>query len=77
MYSLSYRNTINYKPFQVYKYILFDKWKPSSLSELTPITFNLELIHLGSEASLFTLLINIILKKVTIKNAVKLFVSEY
>ena len=26
-------------------------WKPSSLSELTPTIFNMDLTHLGSEAS--------------------------
>ena len=30
---------------------LIDKWGPPSLSELTPIIFNMELIHLDSEAS--------------------------
>ena len=27
------------------------KWRPQCLSELTPINFNMELIHLGSDAS--------------------------
>ena len=27
-------------------------WRPSSLSELTPIMFNMGLTHLGSEASI-------------------------
>ena len=29
------------------------KWKPPSLSELTLITFDMELTHLGSEASIY------------------------
>ena len=29
-----------------------DKWRPPSLSELTPMLFNTGLIHLGSEASI-------------------------
>ena len=30
------------------------KWRPPSLSELTPIVFNTGLTHLGSEASIYT-----------------------
>ena len=30
------------------------KWMPTSLSELTPIKFDIELTHLGSKASIYT-----------------------
>ena len=30
---------------------MYDKWRPSSLSDLTPIISNIELTHLGSEVS--------------------------
>ena len=36
-----------------FKYI----WSPSSRSELTPMIFNMELTHLGSEASIYYVLV--------------------
>ena len=36
-----------------------NKWRPPGLSELTPITINTELTHLGSEASKYSLTDNI------------------
>ena len=37
------------------KKFYFDKWRPMSLSELTPNIFKMELTHLGSEASKYQL----------------------
>ena len=34
-----------------WKWSIYYKWRPPNLSELTPITFNKDLTHLGSEAS--------------------------
>ena len=35
------------------------KWRPPSLSELTPIMFNMEISYLGSEASKYHIVISI------------------
>ena len=35
-----------------------DRWRPLSLSELTPIIFNMMLTHLGLEASISELIIS-------------------
>ena len=35
----------------IYTYTSKNKWRPPSLSELTPIKSNMELTHLSSEAS--------------------------
>ena len=45
-YSLKYTENINYKS------------RPLSLSELTPIIFQIELIHLGSETYKYHILYN-------------------
>ena len=37
--------------FHIFLEFLVEIWRPPSLSELTSIIFNMELIHLGSEAS--------------------------
>ena len=42
-------------------------WMPPSLRELTPIIFNTELTHLGSEASIYNLSIQIMNKEKTTK----------
>ena len=42
--------SLSYKVF-LRNGFLEDKWRPPSLSELTPIIFNMELTHLGTEAS--------------------------
>ena len=48
---------------------LIVNWKPSSLSELIPIIFNIELTHFGSEASIYmTLLQESVSKPFLIKN---------
>ena len=39
--------TIEWISWFIYKKVI---WRPPSLSELTPIIFNMELSHLGSEA---------------------------
>ena len=36
---------------------IYDNWKPSSISELTPIIFNTGLTHLGSKVSIYNSLI--------------------
>ena len=35
-------------------------WRPPRLSELTPILFHMELTHLGSEASIYSLKISLL-----------------
>ena len=37
--------------FSVQTKLISNKWRPPSLSELTPMIFNTELTHLDSEAS--------------------------
>ena len=51
-------------------------WRPPSLSKLTQITFDIEIIHLGSEATILMSLTSFILIKLVLWSVLK-YLSLY